>query len=256
MKFLTIALLILITIITAAPLSLAQSDASPAQAQAGPLTLDEVLAKYYYAIGGLAAWQKVDTMVMEGVIHTQDQKIPTAAEYMRPDKCRVEYTIRDEVVIQAYDGASAWEKNPHSTSPGPVKLDKGRTDYLGDKCDIEGPLVGYKNKNLKVTLDGRETVGKVNTYKIKVAYPSGNLQYYFLDPETFRPVQAVGVFTVDGKSSAVKTRFDDYRNTSGLYIPFRLLFDKEGDAPTEELRVGSVVVNSGVSENIFTMPAK
>jgi hypothetical protein len=254
MKSLTITLLFLITIIAAPPLSLARSDASPAQTE--PLSLDEVLAKYYDAIGGLAAWQKVDTMVMEGVIHTQDQKIPTAAEYMRPDKCRVEYTIREEVVIQAFDGSSAWEKNPHSTSPGPVKLDKGRTDYLGDKCDIEGPLVGYKNKNLKVALDGRKTVGDRNTYVIKVTYPSGNLQYYFLDPETFRPVQAVGVFNVDGKSSTVQTRFDDYRNTSGLYIPFRLLFDKEGDAPTEELRVGSVVVNSGVSENIFTMPAK
>lgn len=224
--------------------------------EAGALSLDEVLTKYYDAIGGLGNWEKVDTMVMEGNIHTQELKIPTAAEYMRPDKCRVEYTIRGEVVIQAYDGRSAWEKNPHSGTPGAVKLDKGRTDYLADKCDIEGPLVGYKTKNLKVSLDGREEVGKLNTYKIRVDYPSGNVQYYFLDPETFRPVQAIGVFNVGGKSSAVKTRFDDYRSVSGLYVPFRLLFSKQDGAPTEELRVDSVVVNSGVAEKIFSMPAK
>ena len=146
------ALLFLLT----APVGAMAQDPGP---EAGALSLEEVLAKYYDAIGGLGNWEKVDTMVMEGNIHTQELKIPTTAEYMRPDKCRVEYTIRGEVVVQAYDGSSAWEKNPHADSPGPVKLDKGRTDYLADKCDIEGPLVGYKTKNLKVSLDGREVDG-------------------------------------------------------------------------------------------------
>ncbi|MCL4245996.1 MAG: hypothetical protein KJ002_12850, partial [Candidatus Dadabacteria bacterium] len=84
----TALLLLLIT----PPGALAQN----AKPVAAP-SLDEVLAKYYDAIGGLDNWQKVDTMVVEGSIHTQDLKIPTVAEYKRPDKCRVEYTIRGEV---------------------------------------------------------------------------------------------------------------------------------------------------------------
>ena len=229
-------------------------NAAPPAGAANELTLDEVLGKYYEAIGGLGSWKSLNTLVIKGKILSQNTDITTTAEYMRPDRCRVSYSIGGKLVVQSYNGETAWQQSALSESVAPETLDRERTNYLRDRCGIESPLIGYAAKNYKVTLEGREAVDGKDAYKVKVTYSSGNFQYYLLDASSFLPVKTVGFYTVGGQEVVMMTRFDDYRKTGNIVVPFKLSIDKKGGAPHEDYIVESVTPNPPLNPAIFNMP--
>jgi len=226
----------------------------PPAAPAQDLTLDKILGKYYKAIGGLPDWQSLNTLTVKGKVVSQNAEIATTAEYMRPDKCRLSYKIGGKLVVQSFNGRTAWQQSAMSESVAPELLDPGRTAYLRDRCGIESPLIDYAKKNIKVTLEGRDIVDGKDAYKIKVTYTSGNFQYYLLNAVSFLPVKAVGFYTVGGKEIVMMTRFRDYTRVGSLLIPFKLEIEKKGNAPREEYIVESVTPNPPLDPAIFNMP--
>jgi hypothetical protein len=227
---------------------------APGGGSAEDPSLDEILGNYYKAIGGLPSWQSLDTLVIKGRILSQNTEITTTAEYMRPDKCRVSYTISGKLVVQSYNGETAWQQSAMSESIAPEALDPERTDYLRDRCGIESPLIDYAKKKLKVTLEGRDAVDGKEAYKIKVTYSSGNFQYYLLDARSFLPVKTVGFYTVGGQEVVMMTRFNDYKRVGNILVPFKLAIEKKGNAPREEYIVESVTPNPPLDPAIFNMP--
>lgn len=231
-----------------------EQPAGPAAPPAEDLTLDEILGKYYDAIGGLQAWQSLNTLAVKGKIVSQNAEIATTADYMRPDKCRLSYNIGGKLVVQSFNGRTAWQQSAMSESIAPEVLDTGRTAYLRDRCGIESPLIEYAKKNHRVTLEGRDIIDGKEAYKIKVAYKSGNFQYYYLNAMSFLPVKAVGFYTVGGKEIVMMTRFGEYTRVGKLLIPFKLEIEKKGNAPREEYIVESVMPNPPLDPAIFNMP--
>ncbi len=251
----TIVIILIIAVVFSSFIAHAQDKkSSDALKTNGDLTLDAVVERYYKAIGGILIWQTVNTMVLDGVILSQGTEIPTTAEYMRPDKCRVEYVIKGVEVVQAFDGEKAWQQNPLSSNPAPKLLSKGRTDYLSDRCDIEGPLVGYKKKNLKVRLLGKDTIENQEVYKVGITYPSGNTQTYILEGKTFLPLRAEGTYNVDGQTTSMITTFGDYRNVGKIVLPYRIFIDRKGQGPSEELKIKTISIDKPVDPSIFLMP--
>ena len=228
--------------------------ADPVAAQPNDLTLEQILANYYQAIGGLSEWESLKTLTVKGKIVSQNADISTTAEYMRPDKCRLTYNIGGKLVVQAYDGQTAWQQSAMSDTIVPEVLDAGRTVYLRDRCGIESPLINYAKKNHRVTLEGRDIVDGKEAYKIKVTYKSGNFQYYLLNTMSFLPVKAVGFYTVDGKEIVMMTRFGEYTRVGKLLIPFKLEIEKKGNAPREEYIVESVIPNPPIDPTVFNLP--
>lgn len=254
MRSVLITILIIAALFPSLNIHAQEAKNSEPVADAKPLTLEDVLERYYKAIGGIFVWQTVNTMVIEGVILSQGTEIPTTAEYMRPDKCRVEYVVKGIEVVQAFDGETAWQQNPLSANPAPERLSKGRTDYLSDRCDIEGPLVGYQKKNLRVKLLGKGAIGESEVYKVGITYPSGNTQTYYLDGKTFLPVRADGTYTIEGQTTSMTTTFGDYRSVGKLVLPYSIEIDRKGQGPTEELRINKISIDKPVDPTIFTMP--
>lgn len=241
-------------VVAESPAGKSADNPAPAAEPVKDLTLDEILGKYYGAIGGLGSWQSLNTLVIKGTILSQNREITTSAEYMRPDKCRVSYTIGGKLVVQSYNGETAWQQSALSESIAPEILDAERTDYLRDRCGIESPLIDFAKKNLKVTLEGRDSVDGKDAYKIKVTYTSGNFQYYSLDASSFLPVKTVGFYTVGGQEVVMLTRFKDYKRVGNILVPFKLAIEKKGNAPREEYVVESVTPNAPLNPAIFNMP--
>ncbi len=251
--------IILLTLTTAAllfsPTAFSQDrEPEKANAEMQEITLDDVLGNYYNAIGGLENWSKVQTMTIEGVIITPQNQFPTTAINMRPDKCRVEHTINGQRIIQAYNGETAWQINPLRGDGTPSEITGDGAVYMREKCEIEGPLIGYRNKNREVTLEGKEKIDGGEAYKIKIAYNTGNLQTYFIDSSTFLPVKTVSEFKVAGQQASVTTFFEDYREQGNIVVPYLLKFDENGKGPDKALKVESVSINTGADSGIFSMP--
>lgn len=216
--------------------------------------LEYVLTNYYKAIGGVLNWRNVQTLVITGTLDTGSAKLSTIARNMRPDKCMVVYSKDDLKIIQAYNGSSAWELNPLTGINEPQVIKGELSESIKDKCDIEGPLIEFREKNLKVQLEGKEKVKDVESYKIKINYPSGNVQYYFIDSETFLPLKTVRVIKSSGGENTVTTTFRNYRKSGGIVVPHLLIFENTGQTPPHRLIIDSVKVNSPIDTDVFTMP--
>lgn len=228
---------------------------APVKKSAAPeRSLDQVLENYYEAIGGLENWKEVKTMSMGGVMVSMGQSVPIRATYMHPNKCKVEYKVKDAVIIQAFDGKMGWQHNPHGEVILPQPMSTGKTNYLRDTCDIDGPLIDYKKKGNKIELLGTETLYGNETYKLKITYKTGNVQTYFLDSKTFLPLRLDGVYQLDGLEHKVTTSYFDYKKIGKLVIPSKLDFDIVGSPGTEEVIFKTVQVNPRISESSFKKP--
>ncbi len=232
-----------------------ESKSTPTKKSAAPkLSLEQVLENYYKAIGGLQNWRDVNTMRMGGVMVSMGQPVPIRAIYMRPNKCKVEYKVKDAVIVQAYDGKMAWQHNPHGEVVLPQPMSTGKSNYLHDTCDIDGPLIDYKKKGNKIELLGTETLYGNDTYKLKISYKTGNVQTYFLDSKTFLPVRLDGVYQLDGLEHKVTTSYFDYKKAGKLVIPYKLDFDITGSPGTEEVIFKTVQINPRLNESSFKKP--
>jgi len=226
----------------------------PAKDKTKELTLDEVLQNYYKAIGGLENWREVNTMILKGAMLSMGNKVPVRATYMRPNKCNVEFKVKDAVLVQAYDGENGWQFNPKGDIKLPHPMSKGRSNYLNDTCDIDGPLNDYKKKGNKIEFLGLEEVYGKMAYKLKIKHKTGNTQTYYLDSETFLPFRLDGVYDLDGVEHKITTSFFDYKKKGKLMIPYRLDFDILGALGTEQMFIRSIRINPPVKESHFKKP--
>lgn len=218
------------------------------------LDLDQVLAKYYEAIGGLKKWQELNTMVMKGTISSQGKSMPITAYHQRPNKCRVEFRVKDIMMAQIFNGVFAWQINPLSGNPEPAPMTRGKTNYMKDTCDIENSLIDYKKKGYDVKLLGQEELGGTKNYKIRVKYTSGNLETYYINAETFLITKSTGIYDFDGKETRITTNYKNFKKTQGYTVPYLLAVDIHGAPGQEMLNIDKFTFNAAIDPKIFEFP--
>jgi outer membrane lipoprotein-sorting protein len=216
--------------------------------------LEQILASHYKAIGGLEKWQKLDTMIMKGTMTSQKVSMPIIAYHKRPNKCRVEFRIKESLQAQVFNGMFAWQLNPLSGNPDPTPMTEGQSKYLRDTCDIESSLIDYKIKGHKVRLLGEEEIKGKKTYKISVKYRTGNLETHYLSAATYLPIKTEGIYKMGGGEIRTTTNYFDFKNTSGYVVPYNLVFDIHGTPSQEKLKIDTFSFNPKINPKIFDFP--
>jgi outer membrane lipoprotein-sorting protein len=218
--------------------------------------LDTILTKYFDAIGGPAKWKDVNTLKYTGKMDSMGKLFQMAIVYKRPDKCRIDFSLGHIYFIQSYDGRDAWKYNPTTPGSAPELLKGSDAESLKETCDFDGPLIDYKQKGLKLELMGTEKIGSREAYKIKVAYKSGNVDYYYLDTKTHLPLLVKGTTKVKDKEVPSSTTIGQYIETGGLTLPYYFKFDVEDGKGSEEIKVSTVEINPKLDDTIFTFPRR
>jgi len=216
--------------------------------------LDQILASHYKAIGGLEKWQKLDTMIMKGTMTAQGVSMPITAYHKRPNNCRVEYRIEENLMAQVFNGMFAWQLNPLSGNPDPSPMSQSRSTYLMDTCNIESSLIDYKKKGHNVRYLGEEEVAGRKAYKVTVNYKSGNIETYFLDTKTYLTIKVEGIYNIDGNERRTTTKYTDFKNTNGYVVPYNLTIDIHGTPSTEGLKIDEFIFNSKINPSMFDFP--
>lgn len=225
--------------------------ALPATAQ----TVDEVLSRYYEAVGGVDAWTGLETMTASGTLDVADGMIQGPFEIIqkRPAMARMEITVQGMEIVSAYDGETAWQIFPLTGSTEPEVADPETAKQLIEQADLDGPLIGWREAGHQVELEGRETVDGVETIKLRVTLNTGDVSYYYLDAEEYVPIRIVAVRQVQGQPAELTTILDEYREVGGLLFPFSIHIDTP--AGTQSLAFERIEVNVPVDEGVFAMPA-
>jgi outer membrane lipoprotein-sorting protein len=225
-------------------------------------TADEVIEKHLAAIGGRAVLAKMTSQVAKGTVavSTQGISLPGTVEIYRksPNKARSLVRIdlsaaggTEVVVDQRCDGKTAFVSNSM----------QGDREITGPQLEgmlnahFPSPLLAYKEAGAKVELLGRETVFGREAFVLQFTPKTGPASKNYFDAETFLLVRNVTTLVVPeaGGPMDQSTDFADYRNVSGMKLPFRVT--QNTTAQTMTITLTSIELNAAVDDTMFARPA-
>ncbi len=219
------------------------------------ITLQEILDKYYEARGGEQAWEKIETLKFTGAMHTEKAVFNTAAVYKRPDRCRLDFQSGRIYFVEAFNGQIPWQMNPGMRT-GPHIMKGKRAKEMIDTCDFEGPLINSKKKGHTIEYLGEQTVDGRTAYVLEVTLNTGNIDTYYLDPETFLPFMVRGTTTIQEQTVNTEVKLDKYLEIDGIIVPFDYEFIVDGNPLSETLEIRTIELNKEIEDHIFNLPKR
>ena len=219
-------------------------------------TVDEILAKHYEACGGLTKMKAVNSMRVAGTITVgPGMEAPFTMERKRPGMRRMEFTIQGMTGIQAFDGAKTWSVMPFMGKKDPeVGSDEDNKNALDD-ADFDGALVDYKTKGHTIELVGKEAVEGADAFKLKVTKKNGNIEYDYLDAETYLLVKTEGKIKRRGTEMEGETTFSDYKDVDGLMQPFSMEVGAKEMPQKQKMTFSKIELNVPLDDARFAVPA-
>ena len=217
-------------------------------------SVDDILAKHYEACGGLAKLKALNTMRVTGSMTMgPGMEAPITMERKRPGMRRMEFTIQGMTGIQAFDGAKTWSVMPFMGKKDPEVGTAEDNKNALDDADFDGALVDYKTKGHTIELMGKEPVEGADAYKLKVTKKNGNIEYDYLDAETYLLVKTEGKIKRRGTEMDGETTYSDYKDVDGLMQAFSMeVGTKE---MKQKLAFSKIELNVPLDDARFAVPA-
>jgi photosynthetic reaction center cytochrome c subunit len=241
------------------PLPTPEPRPSPAPATAGAgqpqppretlPTAEQVLEKYYQAIGGAAAIDKVKTRVMKGTLTTANgAAIGYELTQAGPDMVVSTVSSPDSGVIErGFNGTVAWEKSQ-----------RGLRDLGADTFAVFRRLSLYHDLKLAPQFT-RMTVGKgkINdrdVYVLRVTSVEGKREQLFFDAQTGLLIRRSQTIPTPIGNIPEQIDFEDYRDVDGLKMPFTVRQSSVDASSPAVKKFTEIKLNVPVDDKRFNKP--
>lgn len=228
------------------------------QGMAHAQTVDEVINKHIEAIGGSEKLRSLNSLYMEGVAVMQNGNEIISKIYRVQDKLlrrEVEFGMGSATVI--ITDKEGWSASPRSAGAFEA-LPKESVDAQQVELDLAGPLFNYAAKGHKVELLGKETIGNIEAYKIKLTPKSGKDIMFFIDTKDYyvirQTIKGGGMFGGGqgrGNQPAdaeFNINYSNYQKTpEGYMFPFTVSMGNSGNS----LNYEKIEVNKPIDEKLY-----
>ena len=218
-------------------------------------TVDDILTKHYEAQGGLDKMKAINSRRLTGTMGIgPGMEAPFTMENKRPGKRRIEFTIQGMTGIQAFDGEKSWSVMPFMGKKDPEVASDEDNQKEKDDVDFDGALVDWKTKGNTVELVGKESVEGADAYKIKVTKKSGDIEFQYLDAETYLLVKQEGKVKRRGTEIENEMYFSDYKDVDGMMVPFAMEQGAKGMPQRQKMTFSKIEMNVPLDDARFVMP--
>ncbi len=235
----------------AAKPSAAATTPSKTQAAAAMPTADQVLDHYVQAIGGRAAWLKLNSRVSKGSIEIPAMNNLTGTVEIHekaPNFMLAVINLGGAAFEQGFDGNIGWSNNPQN---GLRELSGGELDDARREANFYHALELRKNYT-KITVTGIERVDEHDTYALEATRAQGAPDKMYFDMQTGLMVRSVNQrYTTDGVTEFTAD-VDDYTEVDGVKLPFTVR--QTGASATFIIRFTEVHHNLQLMDAQFAKP--
>jgi hypothetical protein len=218
--------------------------------------VDEIVASNLAARGGKERIQALQSVRESGTATASGGRVAKVIrEIKRPGLFRLEFSYQGTTSVFANDGTSGWQVAPLQGQFEPMAMPPEADAAAGvDQRDIEGPLVGWKQKGHVVTLEGRESIDGRDAYKLKVALQGGAVRYDYVDAATRLVVRSDFTRLIKGRPTMLQTAFSDFREVGGIVFP-HVIETRAKDRP-QALRivVETIELDPALDDARFRLP--
>lgn len=220
--------------------------------------VDQLIAKYLEARGGLAKIQAIQTMRITGKTMGGPQEFTISFEFKRPNQLRTEVIVQDQVIVQAFDGKQGWSIDPFAGYQGGKKniqpMGPDETKEFAEQADMDGPLVDYAKKGHKVEYAGQESVDGSPAYKLKVTLKNGTITTMFLDADAYLDVKDSTKTKLRDTEVETDIIYSDFKEVGGLIIAHSMEIKPKGAPEGQKMIFEKIELNVPVDAARFVMP--
>ena len=219
-------------------------------------TVEGVLEKYVKAIGGKAAWNKVESRSIQAEFEGPNGA--TSAWSLRAKAPNQRLTRMESspwgVLLDGFDGTTAWSKNQNGvqTKAGEELI------WAAKEADFRREA-RLKELYPDLAFQGTETLdGEAVQVLESQPTPSGKVRFSFSAKTGFLVRQQSEFRHAEGQDTRVEIRYAEYRAVDGLLYPHVQHFKISAAGPELEfrMRVKEVKHNDKFEDSSFRKPSE
>jgi len=190
-----------------------------------PLDVDQIIEKHIKVMGGEEILKHVSTLKLTGTFIWAGREHDLKCYIKSPNHYRMEFMN----FRLMFDGDDLW-RMPERKGAAPKKTDTSSLTWLEFatffqiNADIEGPLLGYKEKGHTVELLGKTEVDGEQYYELKIIRNNGLTEHWYIDCETYLVTIKSYTVVYENKGASfdsltIKVYYSDYKPVDGLTFP-------------------------------------
>lgn len=217
--------------------------------------LDEVLADYKEARGGMEVINNIKSMKATGKMTMGGMEAPLTIVMKAPNKVHTSFEIQGIKGIQAFNGEKGWQVMPFSGKTEAELVGGDELTQMKEQADIEGVLINSETKGITLELIGATEIEGTPVIEIKATRKSGDVVTVYLDEEYKLEVMTRSKMSAMGQEIEAETYFSDYKEVGEAGVPVaHSMAVKFNGQVAQTLTFENVEFNTEVDDMLFEMP--
>ena len=216
-------------------------------------TADEIIAKYLQTMGGKEQIAKVNSVYTEGNMDVMGNAGPLKITVLNGKGYKMDVEIMGSLITSCFNEKEGWSVNPMMGNSTATTMPEAQYKAGRDQIFIGAPFIFYQEKGYKAELQGAETIGDINTWKVKLTSPENNAVTYFFDQTTGYLIRTITQTEMQGSMVDNVMTFSDYRVTDGFPQSYKMNMNVGGQFEMT-MNINKVEVNKTIDEAIFAKP--
>lgn len=216
-------------------------------------TVETVIANYISYTGGGKQWKNINSIVSSGTYNYGGMEFPFEAYSKAPDLYKYIVSNNGKYFAQAFDGKQGWKIDGFKGETIKTILNGKEARAMANEADVEleSVFINYKEKGYSAMLEGRDSVGNILCYNVKLISGNNDTSTYFFSTNDFSLVKKQAVSKNEElDKSMLDTYYSDYTTIEGIKFPFKMI-SKVGDQTILTITVKKMQLNVAIQDSIF-----
>lgn len=231
-------------------LAVSMTSAVSLQAQ----TVDEIISKYFEALGGKDKVASMNTVYMEYDADMNGNAVSGISWVVNKKAMKNEMDFMGQHAIQCYTDTSGWSIMPLTGQTTPTNMSIEQVKAGNGPMDLAGPFFNYAAKGNTIELLGKDTVDGKAAYKLKIKNKDGIELTSWIDATTWYVLKNQSKTTVNGTEITSSLSISNYKKMENGYVmPFNAELTMSTGL-TIYFTYKKVEINKEIDMTMFAMP--